>query len=122
MHRWIRLDMDEFQRMVENRDLQSFQGYPCTIDGVKMREFHVDNHPNFLDCGSLEHHFGGHLSVRMSPNVQPILSLGQDEAIFKQYLSLWKAWSGSGGLKALKPKDDGLDVMVLVIVSQEFGF
>jgi hypothetical protein len=58
----------------------------------------------------------------MPRGILPIVLFGQDEAIFKQFLSWWKAWSGPGGVKALWPKDDGLAVMISAIVSRELGW
>ena len=58
----------------------------------------------------------------MPEGVLPIMVIGQNKAILRQLLSLWKAWSGPGGLKALHPKDDGLAIMISAMVSRELGF
>ena len=122
MHRWIRLSVEEAKVFIEKGEIGEGQGHRFTCNGEERIEYHVDDHPTFLELGAAAHRFGGLLSVRMPPNVLPIMLFGQDEAIFKQYLSHWKAWTAPGGLKAISPKDDGLAVMISAIVSRELGF
>ena len=122
MHRWIRMSVEEAKVFIEKGEIGEGQGHRFTCNGEERIEYHVDDHPTFLELGAAAHRFGGLLSVRMPPNVLPIMLFGQDEAIFKQYLSHWKAWTAPGGLKAISPKDDGLAVMISAIVSRKLGF
>jgi hypothetical protein len=60
---------------------------------IEMVELHVDSHPSFHAKMNETTHFGGQLSVRMPPNTKPVISFGQDECIFKQFLFTGKAWT-----------------------------
>ncbi len=51
-----------------------------------------------------------------------MICFGQDECIFKQFSFTPKAWTAPDGQKAMIPKDEGLGVMISVIVSREMGF
>ena len=121
-HRWVQLLIEEAEKMIADGEIGEAQGLRFERDGKWYIEYHVDHHPTFQHLGAEKHQFGGLLSVRMPEGVLPVIVLGQDEAIFKQFLSWWKAWSGPGGLKALWPKDDGLAVMISAIVSRKLGF
>ena len=122
MHRWIQLPSKEANVLIEKGKIGVSQGFKFTRDGLDFVEYHIDDHPTFLEIGAANHRFGGALSVRKKEDEIPILLFGQDEAIFKQYLSWWKAWAAPGGLKAMSPKDDGLAVMISAIVSRDLGF
>ncbi len=50
---------------------------------------------------------GGNLSVSKPPNQSPIMFIGQDEAIFKQFVFLAKMWTGPDGERPLLPKAEG---------------
>ena len=84
-------------------------------------EFHVDDHPTFQQhCSNLQ--FGGHLSVRKKESEKPLILLGQDESIFKQYTLSPKQWSLPDGITAPNPKEDGQGVMLSSFVSRDFGY
>jgi len=51
-----------------------------------------------------------------------LLSIGQDECIFKQFLMMKKAWQNKNGRFRLRPKDDGRGIMVSAFQCREFGF
>jgi hypothetical protein len=53
---------------------------------------------------------------------KPLIILGQDECIFKQFNLSSKLWSDPNGTRALLPKDEGQGVMISAFVSCEFGF
>ena len=59
--------------------------------------------------------------VRMPINTKPLLMVGQDEAMFKQFQFIGKAWTLTSGEKGLVPKDDGQGVMLSSYVSRELG-
>jgi len=122
MHRWLHLPAAEANALIQKGELSREKSHRFQKDGYAFVEYHVDDHSTFLERGAALHPFGGLLSVRMPADTLPAITIGQDEAIFKQFLSWWKAWSGPGGLKALWPKDDGLAVMISAMVSREFGF
>ncbi len=52
----------------------------------------------------------------------PLLMFGQDEAIFKQYLTNMFHLVKRDGQRAMPPKDDGLGLMASSFKSREFGF
>ncbi len=66
--------------------------------------------------------FGGNLSVRKSIDSKTVIFVGQDEAIFKQFLYLHKVWVGPNGERALLPKDEGTGLMISTFISREHGF
>jgi len=99
-HRWIRLLETDAQKYIDDGEISETHGYNYVQNGIEFVEYHVDHHVDFQKMGADAHAFGGLLSVRMPPGSKPVIVVGQDEAIFKQYLSMWKAWSGPGGLKA----------------------
>jgi len=86
-----------------------------------MVEHHVDESEDFQARMNIEP-FGGNLSVRLSPNVRPLIIVGHDECIFKQYLITTKAWTLPTGQSQLVPKDEGSGVMISAFQSREFGF
>jgi hypothetical protein len=47
--------------------------------------------------------------------------VGQDEAIFKQFLFLSKMWTGPNGERPLVPKDEGAGIMISAFITREFG-
>jgi len=49
MHQCIRLEVGKVKKMVEEGELQAHQGHSCTIDGIELVEFHVNDHPTFQD-------------------------------------------------------------------------
>ena len=123
MHCWISLAEDEVLKMVSEGELEEGQGHRYVdANGQQLVEFHVDDHESFIKRGAELHAFGGNLSVRKPDGAKPVILLGQDEAIFKQFTSNYKAWTMPDGSKAIMPKDDGAGVMVSAFVSREFGF
>lgn len=63
--------------------------------------------------------YGGHLSVRMPPNTKPLMILGQDECIFKQYLFTKGVWVMPDGTRQLIPKEEGHGIMISSLCSRE---
>ena len=120
--RWIQLPMSEVEELEkEDEFFKRSQGYEYTQNGQTLYEFHVDDHPTFHDrCRHLI--FGGHLSVRKRSGEKPIIMIGQDESIFKQYLLTTKQWYLRDGSCAPNPKEEGQGVMLSSFVSQDFGY
>ncbi|KAI2514151.1 hypothetical protein MHU86_44 [Fragilaria crotonensis] len=50
-----------------------------------------------------------------------VVFVGQDKAIFKQFLFLTKMWVGPSGEQPLLPKDEGTGTMISTLVCQEHG-
>ena len=78
-------------------------------------EFHVDDH-SFLHSASEEMEYGlmgGNLSVG-KPELpsKPLMSFGQDESVFNQFLIGNRQWVGPEGQRALLPRTDGLSLMI----------
>ena len=48
--------------------------------------------------------------------------IGQNEAIYKQYLLTSRHWVAPDGTTAARPKDGGYGLMVSSFVSRDFGF
>ena len=53
---------------------------------------------------------------------KPLIILGYDECIFKQFCMSKKSWVGLHGKTNIVPKDDGLGMMISAFQSREFDF
>ncbi len=91
MHRWIQLRSDEVQHLIDAGEIAESKGFHFKIDGIPYIKYHVNDNPSFLDLGSKAHVFGGNLSVPMPRGLLPILLFGQDKALFRNFLTWWKA-------------------------------
>jgi hypothetical protein len=121
-HRWIQIPLSRYQQMVQDCQLSDTMGYKYTNEhGDVYVELHVDEHPLFQD-ESNHLPFGGSLSIRKKKEEKPVMILGQDECIFKQYSLNKKSWSDPNGTKALLPKDEGQGVMISAFTCRELGF
>ena len=89
--------------------------------GKMMREYHVDVHP-YLKNYIHNKEMGGDLSVRKPPNTRPVIVIGQDESVFKQYSFSSKSWVNPNGERKLLPKSDGYSLMISAYCSRVFGF
>ena len=75
-----------------------------TLEGVRMREYHVDMHKTFYKYVSDDNkQYGGDLSVRLPVGVRPVLMVGQDETTFHQFIFSKKQWKGPNGKAFLMP-------------------
>ena len=120
-YRWIQVSLDSSNKLKEDTpNLPKGHQY-VNEQGETMVEYHVDDHPSFSEqLGGTP--FGGNLSVRKQQSDKPLIIMGQDECIFKQYLFSHKSWVAPDGTRALIPKDEGAGVMISAIASREFGF
>ncbi|KAI2512942.1 hypothetical protein MHU86_1488 [Fragilaria crotonensis] len=85
-----------------------------------MVEYHIDTSYAFEErLGLLP--FGGNLSVRKPTDSKTVVFIGQDEAIFKQFLFLTKMWVGPNGERPLLPKDEGSGTMISAFICREYG-
>ena len=106
------MEKDNNQQLLENIffELQD-------KNGNKMREYHVDTHPVFRDKTK----YKKELLIRRNPSTRPMMMVGQDESVFKQYSFGRKCWVGPGGETQLLPKSEGYSKMVSGFVSRDFG-
>ena len=121
-YRWYCVPVEQKNEMVKKGEIHPELGYHHfrQEDGKEYVEYHVDDHYTFQEkCNHLP--YGGHLSVRKAPNCKPLMILGQDEVIFKQFLFSKGVWIMPDGSKSLIPKDDGQGVMISSFVAHEIG-
>jgi hypothetical protein len=120
-HRWIQITLDESNALVLEGNITADSGY-CykTDDGIDMVEYHVDASYIFDERLSLLP-FGGNLSIRKPVDSRAVIFVGQDEAIFKQFLFLMKMWVGPNGERPLLPKDEGTGTMISTFICREHG-
>ena len=120
-HRWISIKKEERDKFIKIGQLGEESGYEYEKDDKIYYEYHVDDNQIFHDwCSHLP--YGGHLSIRMPYNTKPLMILGQDECIFKQYLFSKGFWTHSDGTKQLIPKEEGQGLMLSCFCSREIGF
>ena len=111
----------------ESKELESIGHVPTNCgynyvddDGTDMVEYHVDSSYKFHDrLSTLQ--FGGNLSIRKPIASKAVMYVGQDEAIFKQFLFSNKMWVGPRGQRPLLPKDEGSGTMVSAFITREHG-
>ena len=122
-HRWIQLSLVASKALEAQDKVAKDIGFPYVdpIENIDMVEYHVDDLPidtvADLELGP----FGAHLSVRRDANLPVVMFIGQDEAIYKQFLFLSKMWTGPKGERALLPKDEGTGVMISAFINREYG-
>jgi hypothetical protein len=99
--------LEEAKRLKDEKKVAKNSGYEYTdrLTSQKMVEFHVDTCKTFMQQMNEETRFGGNLSVRMLPCQRPVIVMGQDECIVKQYSFTKKAWLGPEGEQPITPKD-----------------
>ena len=61
------------------------------------------------------------MSVQMNEGERLVICMGQDEAIFKQYIFPNEVWKYNG-YHRLIPKDEGCGIMISEFQSREFGY
>jgi hypothetical protein len=108
--------------MIQDGQLSDTMEYKYTNEhGNVYVEFHIDEHPLFQD-ESNHLPFGGSLSIRKKKEEKPVMILGQDECIFKQFSLNKKSWTDPNGIRALLPKDERQGVMISAFTCRELGF
>ena len=93
-------------------------------DVVDLLDYNVVTLPQFQDIVDKigkKGKFGDWLSARMKLGERPVIFLGQDEAIFKQYIFTKNMWNHKG-IFWIVPKDQGYGIMVSAFQYQYFGF
>ena len=120
-HRWYQISKEEKMEYVKKGSLDESSGYEYDQNNQKWYEYHVDDHLDFQErCKDLP--FGGRLSVRMPKDQEPIMILGQDECIFRQFVFSKGMWTCPQGHKQLLPKDQGQGIMLSSFCSRELGY
>ena len=120
-HRWLQMTLVESQEYETSGNVTFNCGFNyVTDDGIDMVEYHVDASYEFEEQLRLLP-FGGNLSVRKPFGSKTVIFLGQDEAIFKQFLFVTKMWVGPSGERPLLPKDEGTRTMISAFVCREHG-
>ena len=120
-HCWYQISKDEKMEYVKKGELDVGSGYEYKDGEKEMYEYHVDDHPSFQEnCNHLP--FGGMLSVRKPANLKPIMILGQDECIFRQFVFSKGMWTTPDGQKQLLPKDQGQGIMLSSFCCRELGY
>jgi hypothetical protein len=121
-HRWVQIPLLRYNSLVKKGELCDTCGYKYkNKKDEEYVELHVDDHPSFQD-ESNHLLYGGNLSVRKDESQKPVMIIGQDECIFKQYTLVKKSWSDPDGMRALLPKDDGRGLMISSFVCRELGY
>jgi hypothetical protein len=128
-YRWVQLCKEDatsclafLEKEPLKKDLQ--QSY---IDDQRnaMREYHSDCHNALKECiADLENlPFGYNLAtINFAEGEQPIIFVGQDEAIIYQYMFSLKYWHGPEGKGILHPKGQGDQVMTSAFTGDQIGF
>ena len=120
-YRWYQITAAESDAMIANNELDEKLGYKYRHNGVDMVEYHVDDHKLFAaKCSSLQ--YGGNLSIHKPPTQKPLMIIGQDECIFKQYIFKKKYWVLPDGTRQLIPKDEGQGLMLSSFCCRELGY
>ena len=88
-----------------------------------MREYHIDAFPSeferYIKPQNKIHN--GNLSHRFPSDRKPVILIGQDESIYKQFSFSSKAWYTKDGATKMLPKDDGHGMMISAFVSRSWG-
>ena len=124
MHRWIQIPQDFVSVLLQEGVLSpEAQGYEYVDADTQFpyTEYHIDDCKIF-GAVMRDTKYGGNLSVRCDTSKKPVVCIGQDECIFKQFSFSPKSWTAPDGKKDIIPKDDGLGIMISAFVSREFGF
>ena len=95
-------------------------------DVVDLVEYHVDTLPQFQDVvnkSGEKVNFGGWLSVWMKLGEHPVICLGQDGAICKQYIFTKNMWTHKGKCRIV-PKYEGYGIIVvsLTLMASSLSF
>ncbi|KAI2493650.1 hypothetical protein MHU86_20903 [Fragilaria crotonensis] len=127
MHCWVQVTEPVAAQLETDEMLPKGSGYSyLNSSGDRMREYHVDSFEPEKSKALLQQlvttDFGGNLSVRFDSSLKPLIIFGHDECIFKQFLMPSKQWYGPNRETFIRPKDDGLGIMISAFQSREFGF
>ena len=91
-----------------------------------MLEFHVDDHPRFMEKVN-GYEYGGLISIKLprgpnNENLKPIMERGQGECACSQHSYSTFDWVTDYGEHPLRPKSNGMTLMISAFQSSEIGF
>ena len=96
-----------------------------TENSIQMVEVHVDDIYAYDDDGDKNlpklGPYGGNTSVRIPEGRKPVITFGQDEAIFRSSQLNESCWQ-IDGVTTLRTKGQGVGLMASAMVSRAFGF
>ncbi len=117
-YQWVHLEESEAIDLEKDEDMNLLENTFIKFEenDKKMREYHVDTHPIFMT-----NKYEKKLSIRRHPTLtRPLMMIGQDETVFKQYSLSQKCWVGPDGETQLLLKSDGYSRMISGFVSRSF--
>jgi hypothetical protein len=122
-HRWLQITLEKSIELEASKNLAINCGFNyVTDDGVAMVEYYIDSSTGtFFDERLRQLPLGGNLSVRKPIGTNVVMFVGQDEAIFKQFLFHSMMWVGPSGERPLLPKDEGIGTMISAYICRELG-
>lgn len=138
-YRWIQVPLAQAVKFEEADIVKCGSGYRYCPDVNKPTEefveYHIDSFEDaivdnldviaLLQKSADAQKYGANLSVRFQDvwpgATRPVMIIGQDECIFKQYQFRDGAWTTPSGKMALIPKDEGAGMMVSGFQSRELG-
>jgi hypothetical protein len=120
-HRWLQITLEESDALLLEGHIAAQCGFNYIADGIDMVEYHSDPSYAFEERLAL-FPFGGNLvSIQKSIDSKTVIFVGQDEAIFKQFLFLTKRWVGPSGKQPLLPKDERTGTMISTFICRGYG-
>jgi hypothetical protein len=89
--------------------------------GTHIYEYHVTSHPRLIEFVNPDYRemHGGSLSLAIGDE-RPIIEIGQDEAVFSQYIYSALTWMETGKSQ-VRPKSEGDVVIFSVFVGPSIG-
>ena len=106
------MTLEDSNKLVSEGKLTANCGFNYVDDdgtsSADMVEYHIDASYEFEERLALLP-FGGSLSVRKPIDSNTVIYIGQDEAIFKQFLFLMKMWVGPYGERPISQKMKGME-------------
>ena len=112
-YRWVQMNEEEVDSLCEaDEKFDRKIGYKYSKNGRTFYEYHVDDHNSLQIKCNTESYFGGNLSIRCRVGEQPIIKIGQDESIFKQFVISKSKWYLPDGTTNPDPKTEGDGVLI----------
>jgi hypothetical protein len=102
MFRWIKILLEEAERLQELGNVAKGNGFKYTDERTskEMIEYHVDTCKEFTERTKEKSEFSGNLSVQFDTEKRPLIVIGQDKCMVKQYLFTQKGWKGANDEQA----------------------
>ena len=95
--------------------------YDRGATAVSFRNYHIDMHPCLAEFVEDAYKlYGGNLSVKFD-KTKRLMSIGQDESTYHQFIFSKKYWKVPTGLNFISPKGEGGILIISRFQSREFG-